>query len=140
MRIVITSLVLGVIVVLGAGCGTVNMPHGGVYPGIVYGEGTYPSMKDSYTRFEFGADDFEVLGTVTGGGESFNLLFLFSQGDNGYQQLLRNAKQKYPDMDALINFYWDTKYFNIGWPWPPLPLYQRAQSEVTATAIRFKNK
>ena len=140
MRIVITCLVLGIVVVFSAGCGTINMPHGGVQPGAIYGDGTYPSMKDSYTKFEFGAEDLEVLGTVTGGGESSNVLLLFSQGDNGYQQLLRNAKQKYPDMDALINFYWDTKYFNVGWPYPPIPLYQRARSEVTATAVKFKKK
>jgi hypothetical protein len=140
MRILINTLLLGIIVVLGAGCGTINIPHGGVQPGLVYGNGTYPSLKDSHTRFEFGSDDIEVLGTVTGGGESFNVLFLFSAGDNGYQQLLRDAKEMYPDMDALINFYWDTKFFNIGWPYPPLPLYQRATSEVTATVVRFKQQ
>lgn len=123
-----------------SGCGTVNMRQGGVVPGFIYGEGTYPSMKDSYTKFQFDAEDIEVLGTVNGTGTSANILFLFSRGDNGYQKLLKEAKQKYPDMDALINFYWDTKYFNIAWPFPYLPLFNRAQSDVTATAIKFKEK
>ena len=123
------------------GCATTtNMRQGGVMPGFLYGDGTYPSMKDSFTEFKYEAKDFDVLGTVTGQGESMNILFLVSLGDNGYQQLLRQAKEKYPDMDALINFYWDTKFFNIGWPYPTLPLYQRAQNIVTATVIKYKNK
>jgi|WetSurMetagenome_2_1015567.scaffolds.fasta_scaffold807451_2 hypothetical protein len=123
-----------------SGCSSMNMPHGGTYPGAIYADQVYPSMKDSFTQFKFSPNDFDVLGTVTGQGESMNVLMIFSQGDNGYQSLLAQAQQKYPNTDALINFYWDTKYFNIGWPYPPLPIYQRVQSQVTATAIKFKKK
>ena len=140
MKIVLNIVIAALCISVFSGCSTVNMQQGGVMPGVVFGEGTYPSMKDSETRYEFSADDFEVLGTVTGGGTSFNVLLLFSQGDNGYHELLQKARFEYPEMDALINFYWDTEYFNIGWPYPPLPVYQRATSTVTATVIRYKNK
>ena len=124
-----------------AGCGTTTMGPGGVHYGIISGDVQYPSYREvPAVRYDFKGTDIDVLGPVTAHGSSYNILFLFGYGNNGYQLLLDEAKRKYPDMDSVMSITWDTSFNYFGWPFPYLPVYQHVDSIISGIAIKFKRK
>ena len=115
------------------------MGPGGVYPGLIRADVNYPSLRETpLVRYDFKADDIEILGPVHAVSRSVNVLLLFSNGDNGLGTVIAAAKKQYPDCDTVINLNWDTRYTWFGWPYPPIPILQRATSSIYGTAIKFK--
>jgi len=128
--------VLGCVVVglLLTGCaGLMSAPPSGVSPGGLFSDVTYPSYRESHTQFTFAREDFVILGPVTATSESSCILGLFAQGDNGFGNLTRAAKAKYPDCDGVINVQWDTK-----WNLICLGLISKVNATVEGTAIKIK--
>ncbi len=120
-----------------SGCGTMRMPAGSVFPGLIYSDVNYPSLREEPdVQYRFTAQDITILGPVTAKGSSVNILGLFGTGSNGYETLMEAAKSKYPDADTVININWDTKFTYFGLIY--IPIYQRADSTLTGTAIRMK--
>jgi hypothetical protein len=120
-----------------SGCGTMSMPRGGVYPGLIANHVNYPSMREGpLVRYDFKGDQVQILGQVKARGESTNILGLFGSGDNGFGSLIEAAEAKYPGYDTIINVHWDTRYtmFNLLY----LPIYQKAYSTVYGTAVKHK--
>ena len=122
-----------------SGCGTTRMPAGSVFPGLVYTDVNYPSMREApQVRYDFKADDIEILGPVTAKGSSMNILGMFASGDNGYKTLLDTARHEYPTMDDVININWDTEFTYFGLIY--IPIFQRADSTLYGTAIKIKRQ
>jgi len=109
-----------------------------VSPAVVYSDDVVYPFKDSFTMFTLNRNDYRILGHVSTEMESKNILYIYSEGDNGYGRLLDIARQKYPQANALMNVYWDSKIKNIGWPYPPIPVFQKVTARVTATAISIR--
>ena len=51
--------------------------------------------------------DYKVLGDVKVKGTVTNILGMFTFGGKGYEDLLAEAKEIYPECDAVINVYQD---------------------------------
>ena len=128
-----TSLpLLGALVV--SGCASVmSLPPSGVGPGMLFSDVNYPSRREAQTRFDFTKADIEVLGPVVTTSESQCILGLVAQGDNGYGNLLKAAKAKYPEADGVINVQWDTR-----WNLICMGIMSKVQSTVEGTAFKFK--
>ena len=109
-----------------------------VTPAFIFSENLVYPYKDSSTVFNLERKDYTILGQVSTEMESINILYVYSTGDCGYGKLLQIAKNKYSNADALMNVYWDSKLQNIGWPYPPIPLFQKVTARVTATAIKLR--
>ena len=137
----VASLLIGIAFLM-SGCAAVTaIPDpAGASPGAIYNNSIYPTLKDSHTQYQFNSQDFVVLGTVTTELKSINILGVYGAGDNGYGKLLEEAKKKYPDTDALVNVYWDTKYTHIILPYPSIPIFIKADSVIIATAIKLKKR
>ena len=110
-----------------------SAPPSGVSPGMLLSDVNYPSYRESHTQFTFVRSDFEILGPVSAKAESQCILGLIAQGDNGFGNLTRAAKAKYPDCDAVINIQWDTQ-----WNLICLGLMSKVTSTIDATAIKIK--
>jgi len=138
IKIVFILLSLGVL--SGCGAGAYMQPGypSAVTPAIIYSDDVVYPYKDSFTMFNISREDYSILGHVTTEMESMNILFIYSSGDNGYGKLLAAAKEKYPETNALMNVYWDSKVKTIGWPYPPIPFYQKITARVTATAVSIR--
>ena len=109
-----------------------------VSPAVVYTDDVVYPYKDSFTMFTIKRSDYRILGHVSTEMESKNILYIYSVGDNGYGKLMEIARRKYPQTNALMNVYWDSKVQNIGWPYPPIPLFQKVTAKVTATAVSIR--
>jgi len=141
-RLILTSLFFLCIVSM-FGCSNAYMSMQGGYPSavtpaFVFSDDVVYPFKDSFTNFTLERKDYRILGHVTTEMESINILYIYSRGDCGYGKLLEIAKQKYPQANALMNVYWDSKLTHVGWPYPPLPLFQKVTARVTATAISLR--
>jgi len=125
------------------GCtSTYHIMQGGypaaVSPAFVFSDDVVYPYKDSQTVFNLERKDYVILGQVSTELESTNILYLYSSGDNGYGKILKIARQRYPNANALMNVYWDSKIKQIGWPYPPIPIFQKVTSQVTAIAVSLK--
>jgi hypothetical protein len=131
---VIAVLSISILIMI-SGCApaTTHMPPSGANPATLISNTNYPSMHNSITNYNFDRDDIEILGPVTVSTASYNLLYLFSWGNNGYGALLDQAKEDYPDADGLVNINYDTHYTKV-----LFFLFTRVKSTVTATAVRIK--
>lgn len=117
-----------------SGCASVlSMPPSGSSPGMLMTEVTYPSKHDAQTLFNFSKADIELLGPISVTSESQCMLGLMAQGDNGYGNLMKAAKAKYPDADGVINLQWDTR-----WNLLCLGIISKVQSNVEGMAFKFK--
>lgn len=97
----------------------------------------YPSVRETpQVRYDFKGEQVQVLGIVSGEGESMNILCLYAKGNNGFKTLMDAVKAKYPDADAVINLHWDTRYTLINLIY--LPVYQKVHSTIWGTAIKIK--
>jgi len=116
------------------GCaGLMTAPPSGVAPGGLFSDVNYPSYRESQTRFTFTHDDLVILGPVTATSESQCILGLVAQGDNGFGNLMRAAKAKYPECDGVINIQWDTR-----WNLICMGLMSKVTATVEGTAIKIK--
>ncbi|MEI8122938.1 MAG: hypothetical protein WCI20_12890 [bacterium] len=116
------------------GCaGLMTAPPSGVAPGGLFSDVNYPSYRESQTRFTFTHDDLVILGPVTATSESQCILGLVAQGDNGFGNLMRAAKAKYPECDGVINIQWDTR-----WNLICMGLLSKVTATVEGTAIKIK--
>jgi hypothetical protein len=123
---------LGALVI--SGCASVTaIPPAGSSPGVLLTEVTYPSRHDAQTLFNFSRADIELLGPITATSESQCILGLMAQGDNGYGNLMKAAKAKYPDADGIINLSWDTH-----WNLICLGIISKVQANVEGMAFKFK--
>lgn len=115
-------------------------PPSGVSPGFLFSDVTYPSYRESSTKFTINRSDIVVLGPVTATGESQCILALWSQGDNGYGNLMKAARETYPDADGVVDVQWDTKYGNLCLPccyvW--VPIFYKVKSTGEGQAFKFK--
>jgi hypothetical protein len=109
-----------------------------VSPALVYTDDVVYPSKDSFTMFTLNRSDYRLLGHVSTEMESKNILYVYAEGDNGYGKLMEVARRKYPQTNALMNVYWDSKIQTIGWPYPPIPLFQKVTARVTATAVEIR--
>lgn len=128
--------VLGCVVVgLGlTGCaGLMSTSPSGVAPGGLFSDVNYPSYRESQTKFTFTRDDLVILGPITAKSESQCILGLVAQGDNGFGNLMKAARTKYPDCDGVINIQWDTQ-----WNLICLGLMSKVTATVEGTAIKIK--
>ncbi len=122
-----------------SGCGTTRMPAGSVFPGLIYTDVNYPSMREApQVRYDFKAADIELLGPVTAKMTSMNILGIYAAGDNGYKTLLETAKREYPGADDVINLNWDTEFTYFGLIY--IPIFQRADSTLYGTAVKIKRQ
>ena len=125
-----------------AGCAGLPMgaPPSGVSPGFLFSDVTYPSYRESSTKFTINRSDIIVLGPVTATGESQCILALWSQGDNGYGNLMKAAREAYPEADGVVDVQWDTKYGNLCLPccyvW--VPIFYKVHSTGEGQAFKFK--
>ena len=116
------------------GCaGLMTAPPSGVAPGGLFSDVNYPSYRESQTRFTFTHDDLVILGPVTATSESQCILGLVAQGDNGFGNLMRAAKARYPECDGVINIQWDTR-----WNLICMGLMSKVTATVEGTAIKIK--
>ena len=141
-RIILTPMLLLCIVsMFGCASAYTTMQSGypsAVTPAFIFSDDvTYP-FKDSFTIFNLDRQDYQILGHVTTELESTNILYIYSSGDSGYGKLLQIARRKYPKANALMNVYWDSKLKHVGWPYPPIPIFQKVTARVTATAVRLR--
>jgi hypothetical protein len=115
-------------------------PPSGVSPGFLFSDVAYPSYRESSTKFTINRSDIVVLGPVTATGESQCILALWSQGDNGYGNLMKAARETYPDADGVVDVQWDTKYGNLCLPccyvW--VPIFYKVKSTGEGQAFKFK--
>ena len=117
-----------------SGCASVtSLPPSGVSPGMLFSDVNYPSRHDAQTLFNFSKSDIELLGPVNTMSESQCILGLIAQGDNGYGNLMKAAKAKYPDADGVINLQWDTH-----WDLICMGIMSKVQSNVEGMAFKFK--
>jgi hypothetical protein len=131
----------GVIVVLmlvglALGCGCMmqlGIPNAGVTPGAIVANNTYPYSHEPFTKVQYAGTDMDVLGPVASASSSSCVLGMVSRGDNGYGALLRAARAKYADADAVINIQWDTHYQSY-----VFGVYTRVESQLNGMAIRYK--
>lgn len=121
-----------------AGCakfGTTNVAPGGVDSAGIFSRITYPSARETpLVRYTFTHDDIEILGIVEGKGVSVSVLGIVATGDNGFGEMMAQAREKYPNMDGVINIQWDTKCQNVCSGF----IYNKVYSSVEAVAMRFK--
>jgi len=101
----------------------------------------YPSQRESDTQFKFTRNDIIILGPVKATGQSQNILMIWSQGDNGYGNLLKAAKATYPDADGVVDIQWDTRFSNLCLPcclgtW--VPIFFKVTSTGEGNAFKFR--
>ena len=109
-----------------------------VSPAFVFSDDVVYPYKDSITMLNLDRKDYRIFGHVSTEMASKNILYIYSEGDNGFGKLMEIARNKYPEANALMNVYWDSKIKNIGWPYPPIPFYQQVTARVTATVVAIK--
>jgi len=102
---------------------------GSAAPALIYTPGvTYPALNTVGTTYQFTTDDYEMLGTVTAEGESVNIFYIISEGDNGYSLLLEEAQKM--GADDVINVRADVSTMNILG-------YNQVSTKMTGIAISY---
>lgn len=75
--------------------------------------------------------DYEILGPVTVSGRVHNLFWIFGFGGIGYKDILEEARELYPETDAVINITKDRTSFSL------LLIYNNFGYEFTGLAIKY---
>ena len=128
------------IAALATGCmAPMGVAPSGVSPGALMSDVNYPSLRESSTQFKFSRSDITILGQVKAEGQSRCILLLWASGDNGYGNLLKEAKRVYPDADGVVDIQWDTRYNNLCIPccdmW--IPILFKSTSVGEGSAFKF---
>jgi hypothetical protein len=136
---------LALLLLLNCGCGTpTSMGPSGVSPGLLMTEVTYPSMRDAQTRINLKRDDIQILGVIKADAKSQNILWIWASGDNGYGNLMKAARQAYPQTDGVIDVQVDTEYkdllsvcamYFLGLP---IPILSSVTTHMEGRAFQFK--
>jgi uncharacterized protein YbjQ (UPF0145 family) len=132
MNKLLTTLAVGAIALVMNGCawGPWGTGPGGTYPAFVYSDNVvYPASNTSSTVHQLTTDDFTIGGTVVATGEMENILGIIARGDNGYQNLLKQARAQ--GADDVINVRTDVQHSNI------LSLYVKTQITLTGQAVTY---
>ncbi len=66
-------------------------------------------LSDSGVTTSLVPREYEVLGSIEFDGTVKNVLGLFTWGGKGYEELLEEAVELYPEADAVIDIYKDYK-------------------------------
>jgi len=135
---ILAVVLVGAILIM-AGCGCFgpypyNTPPAGTSPIAVVSSVNYPSAQNAMTVYNLNSSDIEILGPVEVSTSSMRILLLVSWGDNSYGELLKEAKEVYPETEALINVYTDTDCTSVLFS----VIYQKVTTRMTGTAIKFK--
>ena len=116
------------------GCaGTGGFGPSGAYPGTIMNATTYPSENFSSTSYQFGKNDFQILGSVTAEAASSSILGIIASGDSGYVKLYDEAKKQH-SADDVICVKVDTFYYNI------LGIISKVKTKLHGVAIKWTKK
>lgn len=85
-----------------------------------------PEIVSTLTR-----SDYKILGDVSITSDIYNVLGIVSWGGCGYNDLLKKAKELYPDANAVINLYEDKGAELI------LGVYNRFTKTITGSAVHI---
>jgi len=133
MRNILASIAaIGAVAIMATGCafGPASYGPGGAPPAFVYANSqTFPADNTSGTVYKLTTDDFEIRGTVTAEGKSTNILGILSEGNNGYEALLAEARSQ--GADDVMNVRVDVSYTNI------LFIYQKVNTRLSGQAVRW---
>ena len=77
-------------------------------------------------------DDIVILGDVIGKSSMVNILGLVSAGDAGINTAKKDALEKYPQADDIINIEVDNQHISI------LSLYSHSETILRGKAIKYK--
>ena len=103
---------------------------GGTLPAIITESQVYPALNASTTVYNLDTDDFEIRETVRARGHATNILGIYSSGNNGYDQLYKNARDL--GCDDVINVRVDVTASNY------LFLMSKVETSLTGTGIKWK--
>ena len=123
-------------VALLTGCGTLSAyPHPmAVDNGNIMGDVTYPNQVMAHTQFQITSNDFEIIGPVSGHGDTLSILGMVGIGDSGYANLWEAARRL--GADEVIGVKVDTRVKSVlrGF------IFETTEIQLSGTAIRWKNK
>lgn len=85
-----------------------------------------PEIVSTLTR-----SDYKILGDVSISSDIHNVLGIVSWGGCGYADLLKKAKEQYPDANAVINLYEDRGTQMI------LGIYNKFTKTITGSAVHI---
>ncbi len=125
-------IILGALVLMGCTFGVTAMGPGGVRPGGIVTNVTYPvalnPSMDYQVRFQ--AENIDIMDTVEAEAKSYNILGVVAKGDSGYGKLLERARLI--GAAGVMNVTVDTKYFSI------LGVYTEVANKLTGQAYKYK--
>lgn len=114
------------------GCAATMPGPGQVFPGVLYGSTSQPSILTLDQEYEAFPERFEVLGLTEGVSSNVNLLGLVAIGDAGYRAAVDDAMKKV-GADGLINCVADIKSTSV------LFLFASNKTIVRGLAIKRKD-
>jgi len=130
-RFVLFALMVTSVAALGcAGIGGVMGP-GHAMPGSIMVGSTYASVDTTSTQYQIERKDFDVLGPVSVFAESSSILGWIEEGNAGYGELLKKAKEG-KNADDVIDVRIDNEYSNI------LGLISNVKTHLHGIAIKWK--
>ncbi len=124
-------LILAIVPLALTGC-VAQIGPGGAAPGLIVSNVTYPNELNPTMnhRIVFDRDDIEILQPVEAESVSKWYLFLWSTGDSGYANLMRQVKEI--GGDGVMNVTVDTNYKSF------LIFYAEVHTQLTGLAYRYK--
>jgi uncharacterized protein YbjQ (UPF0145 family) len=133
MNRILGSIAIGTVALVMNGCawGPWGTGPGGTMPAFIYTDkAVYPASNTSSTVHNLTTDDFEIGGTVVAEGSMENILGVIARGDNGYQNLLTQARAA--GADDVINVRIDVRHSNV------LTFYVKTDIILTGQAVTYK--
>ncbi|MGF1572536.1 MAG: hypothetical protein ACFCU1_05635 [Sumerlaeia bacterium] len=124
------SLLFSAFLLLQTGCASIG--PGGAAPGFIYSDTTYPNDLNPNMQHQilFDRDDIELLGPVDASAKSTWIAFVYSGGDSGYAELMRQARAQ--GADGVMNVTVDT---NFQWYFI---LFAKVTTKLSAQGYRYR--
>lgn len=123
------------LLVFGTGClssGYVNnYGFGSTMPGVLLSDTVRGTTILPKTE---NLDNIKILGDVKGESVMTNVLLVVAYGDAGIEAAKKDALQRYPDADDIINIEVDCKHRSI------LSLYNESKTVLRGKAIKYIKK
>lgn len=101
-----------------------GMPIGSIYTGV--------TMPGNFSGEHGGLHTYEILGNVEGSSSATSILGLIAVGDGGIAAAYKEAMQRYPEADVLIDVRIDKKTSSF------LGLFSSYTTIVTGKAAKIK--